>query len=638
MNSVFLSGAHPAEIIGKGFFAGLKSRNGLPTPLPVQLTQEDVFVNAGYLDGLSAAFCQRLQVRHAYVRIELKGSASLQFYFLDALGKIRHYSDRPLLNPLIDSAPRIHDVPIPEVLLLDQKVRVIFFKLEPLSSPGDPHTPQVWLNNWCFHAELEHLLTQQTPLPLVSRSLGESPSLIRRHLRHAKHYFDLRRTHGDLLFAEMPRLYVYESDPEACHLGRQLINKAVLEYPALKDMILLQENPFNLGGGGNMCLAIKEIISDQNHDGWFAMVDSDTLVPFKTLYSSALLNAVPHLPSNKPIAISPVILFEKNPTMVLEAGAVFGRGTWQLAVNKPVQPCIFPIQNGRLLTNMEEQARLSKDTLSDYPPFIFSLYSLPRDMDGKQALPAPFFLRGDDIEFGYHLASMGVTTTVMGSLVVFQDPKHSLWHELMAILHAVVILCAYTSPEGLTRLSDHLHSYFQSRLTSHLSFRDLGGAGVYLEVLSRLNALKTFERENLLASFYDPAYYLRLRSLNQDFTHSTYTILRDTTQSLPPETYVELPFLYYPQHPSDKPLPMRIGFINHLAETAFILEPHTISHVDVRVCRDQGLRELTSLLADLDEIRERCLLLLDRQEIYKLYQQTYTTRPHMESFVEQFSS
>lgn len=625
MASVFLAGAHPAEIIGKSLFAGLKSRNGLPTPLPVALTKDEVYVNAGYLDGLSTALCRRLSVRHALLRIELQGSANLQFYFLDNSGKIRHFADQPLLDPPMDDMPNIYNVCVPDVLLQDQKVRLIFFRLEALPAKNEQYDLQVWLNNWCFHAELEDFSIGQASFPLVSRSLGESPTLIRRHLRHALHYHELRRTHSDLLFADMPCLHVYESDPEAFRLGEQLIQQAVVQQPQLGTLIDLKANPFNLGGGGNMCLAVKELIAERDHNGWFAMVDSDTLVPFKTLYSSALLSCVSQQNWCKPAAICPIILFEKRPTMVLEAGAVFGRGAWQLAVNRPVQPCVFPILHGGLITNMDDQARLSKDTVSDYPPFIFSLYCLPRASDGKLSLPAPFFLRADDIEYGYHLSSQGITTSVMGSLVVFQDPKHSLWHEIMAILHAVVVLCAYTSLEELTALSDHLHSYFHARLSSHWSVRDLDGAGVYIEVLSRLNALKTFKTTNLLESFYDPGYYLELRKVNHAFKHSTFIILRDTAHALPEETYVEMPFLYFPHHPSDKPLPMKIGLVNHLSETAVVLDPYAISQAEVRASRDQGLQQLAALLAGLEEIRELCLLLLDRNEIYKLYDKNYST-------------
>ena len=41
-----------------------------------------------------------------------------------------------------------------------------------------------------------------------------------------------------------------------------------------------------------------------------------------------------------------------------------------------------------------------------------------------------FFLRGDDIEMGMHLQENNIPCQVNGWLVVFQEPKHSLWHEL----------------------------------------------------------------------------------------------------------------------------------------------------------------------------------------------------------------
>lgn len=607
---LFLSAPHPPALVARGLYAGLKSRGGLPTPLPVVLASE-LYVNAGFIDGLSTVLIRSLGLTEVQLRLVAKGPLLLQWYYLDRHGAIRHYLDHVSI-PTDPFIPTGQDLPVPPVLLTDSNVSLVFFRIS--HDAGSNLTDFSELLDWCFHAK--HSSSDAiAPLLLVSRSLAESGGLIEQHHNHQLHLADLQRRFPDLRFMPMPHLHLYESDADVYQRSAQRLHDFTAAHPELDGRVALHRNPFNLGGGGNMCLAVKRSVVDLAHKGDFVMLDSDTVVPFKTLYTSALISALTTDDLGAPSVLTPVVAYRKRPTQVLEAGAVFGRGTWQLAVAQALQPCILPLEHGADLSDKHVQARLAQTHSSDYPPFIFSLYRLGEYASSHALLPAPFFLRGDDVEYGFHLRNQGVRTSVLGSLLVFQDPKHSPWHEVMAILHSTVVLMAHTAQADLCLLGDHLYTFFHARFNAHGSLRDLHGISLYQEVLSRLISLLAVPQEKLLSHFYDPDYYLGLRSLNLPYTDLNYDIARSIASTMPKHAYQELPFLYYPQLPKDEPLPDSVFLLNHLAETAAVLNPARIACSELQSARQDFQRDLATLLNSLEPLQQRCLTLLDRDLI-----------------------
>ena len=611
---LFLSAPHPPALLARGLYAGLKSRNGLPTPLPVVLGT-DLYVNAGFIDGLSAPLVRSLGLNEVQLRLVARGPLMLQWYYLDRHGSIRHYADQAA-SAAQPSASAQQDLPVPSVLLTDENISLIFFRI---SHDADCKlTDCSELIDWCFHTE--HSISEAAePLLLVSRSLAESGGLIKQHHHHHQHLADLQKRFPDLHFMPMPHLHLYESDLEAYERSRQLLHDFTTAHPELPMTVALHRNPFNLGGGGNMCLAVKRSVVDAAHGGDFVMLDSDTLVPFKTLYTSALISALIKDAHGATSVLSPVVAYRKQPNMVLEAGALFGRGAWELATATALQPCIFPLEHGADLSEKHVQARLAPMESSDYPPFIFSLYRLGKRLSAHSLLPAPFFLRGDDVEYGFYLSNLGIKTVVLGSLLVFQDPKHSPWHEVMAILHSTVILIAYVKPDSLPLLGEHIRAYFEARLNAHASARDLHGISIYQQVLSRLLGLLNAPLEELHAYFYDPDYYLGLRQINSPYTALNYKMARSIASTMPEGAYRELPFLYYPPLPKNEPLPESVILLNHLAETAAVLHPTQVSYSELQAACLRFKHDLALLATSLDPLRRLCISLLDRELIANNY-------------------
>jgi len=621
---LFLASAHHPAVLGKGLYAGLKSRGGLPTPLPVRLGK-DFYVNAGFIDGLSASLVRNLGLAKVHLRIVARGPICVEWYYLDHSGSIHHFM-HVRSNILCDpESHSVQDLPLPPVLLNEHNVALVFFRVS-----QDDSSPEAGTNSelidWCFHAKtITGKNYSPQPLLMVSRSLGESGRLIEQHLLHQLHHAELKERHGDLQFMPMPCLHVYESDYSAYQRSMERIKAFKESNSNLLPCLALHYNRYNLGGGGNMCIAVKQSVADAGHKGDFIMLDSDTVVPFKTLYSSALISAIGCEERTPPEVISPIVAFRKQPTSVLEAGALFGRGAWNLAKANPIQPCIYPLHHGADLSNKHVQARLSKAQETEYPPFIYSLYRLPMGENPAEFLPAPFFLRGDDVEYGLHLGNIGIRTTVLGSLLVFQDPKHSPWHEIMAILHSTVVLLAYTPSQDLFQLTDQLFDFFNARLEAHASIRDLHGISIYQEILSRLLTLLPLPEDELIPHFYSPEYYLKLRGINYPYTPMNYNMAKGIGGTMPPDSYLELPFLYYPRHPENRVQPEYLLLMNHMAETAAVLHPGQVAFTDLQAVRQRYKLSLGTMLADIARLKDCCQILLNRSRIHAHYQDHYET-------------
>jgi GT2 family glycosyltransferase len=618
--SLFLSGPHPPSVVSRGLYAGLKSFNGRHTSLPVVL-DDDIYVNAGFIDGLNVALVSALQLKNVNLRVIFKGSLHIQWYFLDQHSEVRHFSDVVAKQTTKDNERSNIDLEVPQVLLTDESVRLVYFRI--LNNPNRTDSRPSHLINWCFHCEQTDQISGRSLL-VVSRSLGDSRSVIERHLAHYQHYQDLLKTFADLSFLPMPVLDIYESDTSSYQASKELLSTTSLKHHANHLPIRLYRNKYNLGGGGNMYLALNNSLLHDNHKDDFAMVDSDTLIPFKTLYTTALISALSDTSSSKlaPI-IAPVIAYRKQGTRVLEAGATFGRGTWNLYTNDPVQPCINPLYYSSDLSDKAVQAKLSRSLPTDYPPFIFSLYRMRRKALGKGYLPAPFFLRGDDVEYGLFLRDQGFNTEVLGSLLVFQDPKHSPWHEFMAILHATTILIAYCGDENLDTLKRNIYLYFRTRHDHHMAMRDLNGLLIYSNVLNRLRSILNMNGKSLLREYYDPNSYVSLRSLNSAYSEANYILASQVSDEQPSDQCIKLPFLYYDGLLNCSPLPNQVVLVNHLSETAAIFNPLDIESTLLIDASLSFMDKLSYILSNFANLRTHCKKLLDRKSIYELFSSDY---------------
>jgi len=622
----FLCGAEDAEVVSKGLYAGFKSRRGLPAPLPITINPEDEYISAGLIDGLSPWLIKKLKILEVSLRIRHHGHLSVSLYVLKEGGRLYHYTTHQLFDPahgkpnkypyrkdshVAEVEHKDHasysdsSISVPSALYSDECSRLIFFRISTLGETAE-------LVDWVFVGSSRYVQSSLHGTTLISRSLGESQDMVLRHYRHVKRYTTRKEQYPDLEFFPLPRLIIYESTAKVYKQTKGLLSDELAEY------VQVVKNPYNLGGGGNMCLSIFSELQKERETTNFIMADSDTRIPFKTLYLTGALAVC----SQEEEVLTTTILYSKSPSKVLESGSVFGRGNWGLLRNYPVQPCILPVYGETIVNTKEAQAQISRTEPTDYPPFIFSLFtSGTKKRLLEISLPTPFFLRGDDIEMGLYLQESQVPCDVIGSLVVFQDPKHSLWHELMAILHGVVIIMSRSTDKTRPICLEELGLYFSARLSAHASIHDLAGLSVYEEVLRRLLSLLEWTEAEMITRFHDPEYYLSMRSLNNGFSGITFQLIEKQVANsfLPPHRFMKLPFLYFAELNQQQPLPERVGLMNYPAKTACI--------IDVLQVPGSSVRQASSTIQDLfyhfkrdsDRIAHCCKILCSRKSILNTY-------------------
>jgi hypothetical protein len=611
----YLFGYSKPSFVAKGLYAGLKSRDGLPTPLPLSLQSGDEYVNAGFLDALPCTFMRELEINDVSLHVQHLGPIKVSLYLLLKTGKIFHCGDH-ILEDDADSM-----VALPTPTLEDPNGRLVFFRIQPYSN-------KAILVNWYFTTPSQQWLSDIKPLLLISRSLGESPALVKRYLGIHKEHQHLRSHHPNLFFIPLPRLTIYESDSDAYKDSQKLLADSS-DYP-----ISLRLNEYNLGGGGNMCLAVHEEVIKRQSVNQFGMLDSDTILPFRTLYFTSLHAA--RLAYKKCSCVRvPIILYTSEASQVLECGALFGRGNWGIISNTPTQPCIQLLHHRQQLSDSRTQAEIAGLSYTDYPPFIFSIFSGQQHQLASHFLPAPFFLRGDDIEMGLHLRKANIPCEVDGSLLVFQEPRHSLWHEWMAVLHGIcVVLAAAAAEDRCSGGFPELQVYFEARSLAHSRIHDLNGLHTYERVLDRLIDLQRWSEDEIVVRFHDPKAYLAERQLNKAFTVANLCMLKSIVSkaSLPADQFIQLPFIYFESEyesamGNDASLPQHIGLINNSLSSAAILNPLSIDPSEVQEIRKRINRKAKQLfITNSANLARRCLILTDRKRIIKEYLKLYPVK------------
>lgn len=615
--SIFLHSSSTPLFLAKGLYAGLKSRNGLATPLPLVLTPDDDYVNTGFIDSLPIKFLRELDITSAELYIEHHGAITVSIYVLLQSGAVFHCADFCLDT---DEEERIQ---LPSIVFTDTNSRSVYFRIK------TNHTSSC-INRWYYATSDTSFCTAfksslDTGFPLISRSLGDSYTLVTRYLALVEEYQSLAASLPHLTFPVLPSLTIYESDHNI------FIQSELRVESSGCSSLRVVYNPYNLGGGGNMCLSISNEWPRIADSLCFGMIDSDTILPLRTLYFSSLLLSVKQRKRTFSSYAS-TVLYSSTPNQVLESGALFGRGNWGIISAVPRQPCIQPLHHRRLLSKPEAQAALMNGGFADYPPFIFSLYSAPAESQLKEFLPIPFFLRGDDIELGQSTRAQGSSCKVEPSLVVFQEPRHSLWHELMAILHGTVLILADAARRGDTSTFPDLHEYFAARAYSHHRIRDLSGLLCYRNVLDRLTSVLDWPVEEIVQRFHDPSYYLELRSLNNSYKASHYRMANALDRSISSDQnrFLKLPFVYFenalPEVLRDPkaPLPRCIALINASQLTAAIIETECVDSEQLDQAYNSIIDQSTHLfLSSCEQLAARCLAICDRDRIVEDFLRRY---------------
>ena len=609
----YVSGPEKPVFIEKGLYSGLKEKNGLPSTLPITLKTTQEYTGTGFLDALPHAFLNETGLKNIIFHAEVSGESTASFYILLENSKIYHVQDFPLKSGT-------NEIALPKSISNEPNGRLIMFKIKPLNET-------ITLKNWAYLSrDIPQYLQKSKILKIVSRSLGDSKLIIDQFKRLHEEHEGIKKEFENCFIAKFPSVVIYESDKKSYDLSQQQIKEESLDF------ITLKYNHFNLGGGGNMTLAVQnEVIADKNCSQ-FIMVDSDTSIPFRTLYYS-VITAAQQASEDKSVATVPTILYAKNPNIILECGSLFGRGNWAVASSQPTQPCIAPFYHNRSITDKNTQSSITTTGYTDYPPFIYSLYNSATIEEKINFLPTPFFLRGDDIEMGIKLRDESIPTQVHGWLTVFQQPKHSLWHEFMAILHGTCLILAQnnnTPPQDNTKNFSGLREYFTSRISCHSQVRDLAGLHTYNEILKRLLEIANWSDNEVVSNFHNPDYYLSMRKLNANFSKGNFKTIRTLQQNggFNQAETAGLPFLYFEgelekyinTNPSK---PSKVALINKSDETAQIINLDEVSSSSVQELRSLMINNLEVVLGNSESLKKKCAQICNRKLIQADYLNKY---------------
>ena len=609
LKKFYISGAEKPFFIEKGLYSGLKEKNGLPSPLPITLKAHQEYTGTGYLDALPHGFLNKTKLNNIIFQATLSGPAIISFYILLENKKIYHFQDFPLKAD-------VNEIALPMGLINEPNGRLIMFKIKALDEA-------ITLTSWAYlNRRTPEYLQKAKELKIVSRSLGDSGSIIEQFHRLYHEYQQVEKNFPDCFLPSFPSVVIYESDKSAYRQSLAMIKQLCLNFVRVK------YNKFNLGGGGNMSLAVQEEVIAKTNCNQFIMIDSDTLIPFRTLYFS-IVTAAYQATQKRSVATVPTILYAKNPNIILESGALFGRGNWAVAASNPAQPCIAPFFHNRSLTDKDTQSSISIEGYTDYPPFIYSLYTAANSEDKINFLPTPFFLRGDDIEMGLHLQDNKIACQVNGWLVVFQEPKHSLWHEFMAILHGTCLILSHANQIRSAKDDDHLpglRKYFTARINCHSQAKDLDGLNVYNAVLSRLINLLNWSDEEAITKFHDPDFYLKMRNLDSGYSSANLKTIQTLKEngSFNPIDIAVIPFLYFESElknhkDSHNTKPTQIAFINPSNQTARIIDTDKVTLSSLQELRSRMLTHLELIFENTEILTRKCRIICDRNHTQKKY-------------------
>lgn len=172
----------------------------------------------------------------------------------------------------------------------------------------------------------------------------------------------------------------------------------------------------NCGGAGGFSRGMAEVL-DKDLGTHILLMDDDIACE-----TEAVLRAIAFYEhSKKQVALAGAMLDMHKPHLHFEAGALYGRAA-DVPGENPLK--IFGLGRGLCLEQSEALDFLLLDERPDYGAFWF--FAFPAQMARQAGLALPFFVIGDDIEFGLRLTRrMGSTILALPGVGVWHQPFYS---------------------------------------------------------------------------------------------------------------------------------------------------------------------------------------------------------------------
>lgn len=253
----------------------------------------------------------------------------------------------------------------------------------------------------------------------------------------------------------------------------------------------------NSGGCGGFTRSIYESKSfcDANYH---VLMDDDIQIDPRIIANlSALISYL-----RKEIIIGGHMLDLLKPLVLYEAGAIVKKNTR-----------IMPQHHNVDLRGIDSLHRFTTIDKLDYNAWWFC--AIPKEHIDKAEYPAPIFIRGDDMEYGVRMKSIGVETIAMPGIAVWHEPfyaKAGSWQKYYDFRNRLIMASVYParfileSPNHLLWIMTKalsVHDYQEAALV-HLAVEDfLKGPNLFKEETSKqiheriVNISKLYQPESI---------------------------------------------------------------------------------------------------------------------------------------------
>ena len=201
----------------------------------------------------------------------------------------------------------------------------------------------------------------------------------------------------------------------------------------------------NFGGAGGFGRGLLEALDDPHSTHAVLLDDDITLEPDSLLRMAAFFAL-----ARAPLLVGGHMLDRVHPTALYEAGGVISDRHWAFQ----------PQHHARDLLDSRVLESLSHPHAVHYNGWWCC--GIPLSLVREHGMPMPFFIRGDDAEFGLRLHQAGIPTVAVPGIAVWHEPfylKNGSWHMYYEIRNLLVTASLHTPIarwEVVRRMGRHL--------------------------------------------------------------------------------------------------------------------------------------------------------------------------------------
>lgn len=483
------------------------SKNGVVKILANGVITSETFRNCFFY----SPWVEYTTVHRLFLRVNASGQFRLRV-FISAPNR------RPecLVALLVDAQPNqasYHRLPDLDGLWKDGR---LFWDIKPVSGAVDLH-------------DISYVTDEPAPKEKTFLFLGRTFGRTKALVRVLSNVVDQCYTDDHSRFLSMSKFVILDTSSKSLDEYEHLISNRKLN--------LFVCSGENLGGGGNAAQVLNIFL--QQDDDVRALSDNivifdddlditvETLMRYQAFASYMVKDVIVTLP----------VLMKSDPHVVWEDGGVWGRFN-ESGGRVSSRTEVFPqlIKHGYRLGGCDHLDTFAKLNHPEYSTFIF--FAMPRCIVEKLRFPAPFFLRGDDIEYSLRAGRENYKILSNPNMCAWHEPAHSYGQEYMAILHGIIINFSYGELNPASYLK-----FFNDRFHSHGGIRDGVGLRVYAEVLKSLVA-----PEAILALGFEHHYFEKLalfKSLDSRFENMDSKIVSEFLSKETSPRRQLYPFVYF---------------------------------------------------------------------------------------------